>query len=256
MRKFINNYIEFKLNEDLDYKGYFENLNGKTPYEILGIDKKSSVEDIRKAWKQKVKETHSDAQKGESKYTFLQVDAAYKILTDETMKDMYDNKKSTQSSSSSYSKNVSDDFKPVINKAKIIVDTGGNIFDSMLREPSKKWFDKFKSEYIDFYMKTIMLINNEGNLRMQMARQANFEKVLLDLKGGINPLVYDLRLIYDFKSAEFIVKFGYTNPLMVRVFDSLMDGTLEYTTNSLKNLFSRGWLNTKFYTLTKEYKIK
>jgi len=127
----------------------------------------------------------------------------------------------------------------------------------MLREPSKKWFEEFKHKYVDFYVRTMSCIVNEKSIRMQMAMQmGGADKVILDFKGGVLPLTYDLRLIYNYDKSEFVVKFGYTNPLMLKVFESLLGDTLGYTENSLKNFFSRSLVNTKFYTLTKEYKVK
>lgn len=61
----------------------------KSLYEILGIDKTATKEDIKKAYHKKAQETHPDKEGG-SQEAFLEVSRAYKILSDEEKRQNYD----------------------------------------------------------------------------------------------------------------------------------------------------------------------
>ena len=58
------------------------------PYEILGIDSKSSLKEIKKAYLKKSKETHPD--KGGTKEDFQKVKDAYDLLNDPVRKRKFD----------------------------------------------------------------------------------------------------------------------------------------------------------------------
>jgi curved DNA-binding protein CbpA len=58
-------------------------------YQLLGVSKKSSLADIKKAYHSKARETHPDMQKGENE-KFVSVLAAYNVLSDQTQRHQYD----------------------------------------------------------------------------------------------------------------------------------------------------------------------
>jgi DnaJ-class molecular chaperone len=61
----------------------------KNLYEILGVDKTATKEDIKKAYHKMAQETHPDKEGGSTE-AFLQVSKAYKILSDEERRRQYD----------------------------------------------------------------------------------------------------------------------------------------------------------------------
>jgi molecular chaperone DnaJ len=61
----------------------------KNLYEILGIDRNATQDDIKKAYKKKARETHPDV--GGSEEEFKLVNEAYSILSDPQKKNQYDN---------------------------------------------------------------------------------------------------------------------------------------------------------------------
>jgi len=58
------------------------------PYKILGVKKKASKEEIKKAYRRKAKETHPDV--GGSTEDFQKTQKAFKILNDERARIIYD----------------------------------------------------------------------------------------------------------------------------------------------------------------------
>lgn len=67
-------------------------MENKTPYEILGVDKKASQEEIKKAFRQLAVKYHPDKNNGDAvaEEKFKEINAAYDILSDEEKKKMYD----------------------------------------------------------------------------------------------------------------------------------------------------------------------
>ena len=63
-------------------------INEFNPYDILGVDKETSAEDIKKAFKSKSKILHPDT--GGSPETFNNLKKAFDILTDPAKKILYD----------------------------------------------------------------------------------------------------------------------------------------------------------------------
>src|SRR5690349_15480135 len=60
-------------------------------YEILGIDRNASADDIKKAYKKQAKKYHPDLNKEESAVKkFKDISEAYKVLSDEKTKRQYD----------------------------------------------------------------------------------------------------------------------------------------------------------------------
>nr|CAG4646961.1 EOG090X049L [Megafenestra aurita]SVE92320.1 EOG090X049L [Megafenestra aurita] len=63
------------------------------PYEVLGLKRSATVQDIRKAYKQQAKEWHPDKNKLETaEAKFVEVNKAYQILSDPTKRKLYDQK--------------------------------------------------------------------------------------------------------------------------------------------------------------------
>jgi|SRR3989304_1343316 len=65
----------------------------KNPYEILGVKKTASADEIKKAYRKKSKKTHPD--KGGSNEEFTEVNKAYNILKDAIKRKIYDETGST-----------------------------------------------------------------------------------------------------------------------------------------------------------------
>ncbi|KAI8804159.1 chaperone DnaJ [Cladochytrium replicatum] len=65
--------------------------SSKDPYNVLGVDKKASASDIKKAYYQLAKQYHPDTNKDASaKDKFMEIQGAYEILSDEQKRSQYD----------------------------------------------------------------------------------------------------------------------------------------------------------------------
>lgn len=68
-------------------------MAGKDYYEILGVSKNATAEEIKKAYRSKAKQYHPDSNKGnekEAEAKFKEVSEAYSILSDDTKRQQYD----------------------------------------------------------------------------------------------------------------------------------------------------------------------
>ncbi len=65
------------------------------PYSVLGVDKKSSQDDIKKAYRKLAKEYHPDKNDGNDE-RFKEVASAYEILGDSNSRNQYDNQSQYQ----------------------------------------------------------------------------------------------------------------------------------------------------------------
>ena len=61
-------------------------------YEVLGVDKNASADDIKKAYRKKAKQYHPDLNPGdkEAEAKFKEANEAYEVLSDEQKKARYD----------------------------------------------------------------------------------------------------------------------------------------------------------------------
>ena len=61
-------------------------------YETLGVDRKATLEEIKKAYKSLAKKWHPDRNNGLETDTFKKINEAYDILSDERKRKEYDSK--------------------------------------------------------------------------------------------------------------------------------------------------------------------
>ncbi|KAJ1422134.1 DnaJ domain-containing protein, partial [Ochromonadaceae sp. CCMP2298] len=68
--------------------------DGKDLYSVLGIKKSASKQEIKKAYRQKAKDTHPDRNPGVDTETaansFREIASAYEVLSDESSRRNYD----------------------------------------------------------------------------------------------------------------------------------------------------------------------
>src|SRR5881397_1713782 len=64
----------------------------KDPYKILGVDKKASAEDIKKAYRKLARQYHPDRNPGDEKAEerFKEISEAYDVLSDPEKRKRYD----------------------------------------------------------------------------------------------------------------------------------------------------------------------
>ena len=67
-------------------------MSKKDYYAVLGIDKKSSLEEIKKAYREKAKEHHPDRNIGDalSASKFQEIQEAFEVLSDSQKRSVYD----------------------------------------------------------------------------------------------------------------------------------------------------------------------
>ena len=59
-------------------------------YQILGVKKDATAEQIKKSFRELAKKTHPDKTKEDSEEEMIKINKAYEILSDEKSKEKYD----------------------------------------------------------------------------------------------------------------------------------------------------------------------
>ena len=66
------------------------NQNLPNYYEILGVKKDATAEEIKKSFRELAKKTHPDKTKEDSEEEMIKINKAYEVLSDEESKEKYD----------------------------------------------------------------------------------------------------------------------------------------------------------------------
>ena len=76
--------------EEKEFRDELANQNLPDYYEILGIKKDATAEQIKKSFRELAKKTHPDKTKEDSEQEMIKINKAYEILSDEESKEKYD----------------------------------------------------------------------------------------------------------------------------------------------------------------------
>ena len=76
--------------EDKEYRDAVKNNELPDYYEVLGISKDATREEIKKRFRELAKKTHPDKTKEDSEEAMVKLNKAYEILSDEERKERYD----------------------------------------------------------------------------------------------------------------------------------------------------------------------
>jgi len=137
----------------------------KNLYEILGVSPAASSEDIRWAYRSKVKEVHPDV--GGSSAAFGEVVLAYEILIDEERRKHYDETGSAEESG-----------KDLLQGGKLVVE---GLLNDLIQRDDAKYFD-----VIALMCATVSRLVSEKNANIDTLEQRRLS--LADLKDRFKPL--------------------------------------------------------------------
>jgi len=76
--------------QEKEFRDELANENLPDYYEILGVKKDASAEQIKKSFRELAKKTHPDKTKEDSEEEMIKINKAYEILSDEKSKEKYD----------------------------------------------------------------------------------------------------------------------------------------------------------------------
>ncbi|MEO2265468.1 MAG: DnaJ domain-containing protein [Nitrosopumilus sp.] len=76
--------------EDKEFRDAVKNNEIPDYYEILGVSKEATQEEIKKKFREMVKKTHPDKTKEDSEEAMVELNKAYEMLSDEERKERYD----------------------------------------------------------------------------------------------------------------------------------------------------------------------
>ena len=76
--------------EEKEFRDELANQNLPDYYEILGIKKDATAEQIKKSFRELAKKTHPDKTKEDSEQEMIKINKAYEVLSDEESKEKYD----------------------------------------------------------------------------------------------------------------------------------------------------------------------
>ena len=67
------------------------NMSKRDYYEVLGVEKTATADEIKKAYRKLAKKYHPDANKEEAEKKFKEIAEAYETLSDDGKRKQYDN---------------------------------------------------------------------------------------------------------------------------------------------------------------------
>ncbi len=76
--------------EDKEFRDAVKNDELPDYYEILGVSKEATQEEIKKKFREMAKKTHPDKTKEDSEEAMVELNKAYEILSDEERRERYD----------------------------------------------------------------------------------------------------------------------------------------------------------------------
>ena len=76
--------------QDKEYRENVSNNDLPNYYEILGVERDASPEEIKKNFRELAKKTHPDKTKEDSEEEMMKINKAYEVLSDKTSKEKYD----------------------------------------------------------------------------------------------------------------------------------------------------------------------
>ena len=76
--------------QEKEFRDELANENLPDYYEILGVKKDATAEQIKKSFRELAKKTHPDKTKDDSEEEMIKINKAYEILSDEKSKEKYD----------------------------------------------------------------------------------------------------------------------------------------------------------------------
>ena len=76
--------------QEKEFREELSNENLPNYYEILGVKKDATAEQIKKSFRELAKKTHPDKTKEDSEQEMIKINKAYEILSDEKSKEKYD----------------------------------------------------------------------------------------------------------------------------------------------------------------------
>lgn len=148
-------------------------------YEILGISSAASSEDVRSAYRSKVKEVHPDA--GGSSEAFSEVVLAYEILIDEDRRKRYDETGSAE-----------DSGKDILEGGKLIVE---GLLNDLIQRDDAKYFD-----VIALMCANISRIVSEKHVSIDALEKRR--QTLVDLKDRFRPRLPSETYLHDLFEAK------------------------------------------------------
>ena len=76
--------------QEREFREEITNNNLPNYYEILGVERDATYEEIKKNFRELAKKTHPDKTKEDSEEEMIQINKAYEILSDKTSREKYD----------------------------------------------------------------------------------------------------------------------------------------------------------------------
>ena len=76
--------------QEREFREDITNNNLPNYYEILGVERNATYEEIKKNFRELAKKTHPDKTKEDSEDEMIQINKAYEILSDKTSREKYD----------------------------------------------------------------------------------------------------------------------------------------------------------------------